>query len=150
MSQGDLDVSVSETESEFEYINKESEELVKAEQTDSCGKVVELQDLVAEVMEIEKEINAEASNIVEFSSKNISDQPLFLQPMEDENDLELKEDDEEKLVEIVTFDSGQDLEKEIGFPSVLCDTVTQKCLFSRRLHTAVSEIMAKSTNVCNW
>ena len=91
MSQGDLDVSVSETESEFEYINKESEELIKAEKTDSCGKVVELQDLVAEVMEIEKEINAEASNIVEFSSKNISDQPLFLQPMEDDNDLEIKE-----------------------------------------------------------
>ena len=54
---------------------------VKDDKDGEGWKDVELLEIVADVLEMEKEIDVEASNIVEFSSNNISDQPLFLQPI---------------------------------------------------------------------
>ena len=123
------DVNISENESDFEYINKESESGIENESEES-NKSVELQDLVADVMKIEDEINAEASNIVEISSHFISDQPLYLQPIPVEEVLDVRVDlmDEASspIEELLTFDDGQKLEKEIEISAFCLEQIMPK------------------------
>ena len=73
---------VDETESDFEYVEKDVIQTESEEDSDSREDT--LLNIVADVIEMEREIDAEASNIVKFSSDNISDQSLFLQPVEDD------------------------------------------------------------------
>ena len=83
---------VNETDSEFEYVDKDDNHTKTEEESDDREET--LLNIVADVIEIEREIDAEASNIVKFSSENISDQPLFLQPEEEDICEKEKLDDE--------------------------------------------------------
>eukprot|EP00092_Neocalanus_flemingeri_P007501 GFUD01008098.1.p1 GENE.GFUD01008098.1~~GFUD01008098.1.p1 ORF type:complete len:976 (+),score=306.08 GFUD01008098.1:309-3236(+) len=80
----------------------------------------DLQTIVEDVLEIEKNIYCEASNIVNISTSSSMDQTMFLQPFVD--DLEENQellDEASKVVELLTFDDGQELEQELEL-SALC------------------------------
>eukprot|EP00092_Neocalanus_flemingeri_P034101 GFUD01037084.1.p1 GENE.GFUD01037084.1~~GFUD01037084.1.p1 ORF type:complete len:654 (-),score=208.59 GFUD01037084.1:1094-2986(-) len=80
----------------------------------------DLQTIVEDVLEIEKNIYCEASNIVNISTSSIMDQTMFLQPVVD--DLEENQellDEASKVVELLTYDDGQELEQELEL-SALC------------------------------
>lgn len=95
----------------------------KEEKDDKQGFVVskeELQNIEKDVLEIEKEILNEASNIVSISSSSTTDQTMFLQPFDDSKETEDELLDEAaKVIELLTYDDGQELEQELE-QSVLC------------------------------
>ena len=121
------EVNMSENESDFEYINKETG---SGNESEESKKTVELHDLVADVIKIEDEINAEASNIVEISSHIISDQPLYLQPIPVEDVLDVRDDSMDEasspIEELLTYDDGQKLEKEIEISAFCLEQIMPK------------------------
>ena len=101
-----MNKDVNETESDFEYVDKDYDHTETEDESNGNGD--SLLNIVADVIKMEREIDAEASNIVQFSSDNISDQPLFLQPI----DVEEAEDICPQDVTDVEID-GECLEMEI-------------------------------------
>merc|ERR1711892_513109 len=81
----------------------------------------ELQNIERDVLEIEKNIEMEASNIVNMSSNSTTDQTMFLEPFNDlekQNEVELL-DEAAKVIELLTYDDCQELEQELE-QSALC------------------------------
>merc|ERR1711892_1139911 len=81
----------------------------------------ELQNVERDVWEMEKNIEMEASNIVNMSSNSTTDQTMFLEPFNDlekQNEVELL-DEAAKVIELLTYDDCQELEQELE-QSALC------------------------------
>ena len=126
MDDEDKNVNTNDKESEDEQDNEANRGF-----TIPNGKTVELHDIVAEVLEIEKEINAEASNIVHFSSQNISSQPLFLQPIEIDEVGNIQDDFEEatedsKLLDISDFENEAEVQLEIDSSAACLEQIMPK------------------------
>ena len=94
----DRDKDVSETESDFEYVDKDD---IHTKTDEGESKEDTLLNIVSDVIEMEREIDVEASNIVK-----LSDQLMFLQPLQDDLCAKGISDDE---IEI----DGEELEMEI-------------------------------------
>ena len=98
MNDGDKDMS--ETESDFEYVDK-NDTYTETDEGESDSKEDTLLNIEAEVIKMEQEIDAEASNIVK-----VSEQLMFLQPLEDDECVKENSDDETEI-------DGEELEIEI-------------------------------------
>ena len=126
MDDEDKNVNTNDKESEDEQDNEADRGF-----TIPNGKTVELHDIVAEVLEIEKEINAEASNIVHFSSQNISSQPLFLQPIEIDEVGNIQDDfgeatEDSKLLDISDFENEAEVQLEIDSSAACLEQIMPK------------------------